>query len=47
MNSNTVGLQLSEHVGTDGCSDKRNVRITEVAFLNTHNLLRITLVGVQ
>ena len=44
---NTVGLQLSEHVGTEGCSDKGNVRITEVAFLNTHKLLRITLVGVQ
>jgi len=25
----TVGSQISEHVGTEGCSVKRNVRITE------------------
>ena len=32
--SNTVGSHLSEHVGTRGCSDNRNVRIIELLIKN-------------
>ena len=30
INNSTVGSHLSEHVGTGGCSDNRNVRIIEL-----------------
>ena len=32
--SSTVGCQLSKHLGPEGCSDKCNVRITEVTSLH-------------
>jgi len=35
----TVGSQLFKHVGTKGCSDKRNVQITEYHRKSSYRLL--------